>query len=138
MSPQAAASCTCRLAGIKDWRRWQALRQKHTDKLSQALPLPMPRPLLSRQCRSALPAADLALVLGTHVLLVLAIAAMCTHAASKRLYARHRELIVSLGSLHCALACRRISTNGRCAASGGAYPAPAALAVHGSSCCTPL
>ena len=57
--------------------------------------------------------ADLALLCGAHALLALAIAAACTYPPSRRIYVEHRELIVSLASLHCAFMCRRISTNGR-------------------------
>ena len=56
--------------------------------------------------------AELALLGSTHVLLALALAAACTHPPARQLYVRHRELIVSLASLHCNLMARHIALNG--------------------------
>ncbi|PRW32914.1 hypothetical protein C2E21_8122 [Chlorella sorokiniana] len=55
---------------------------------------------------------ELALLGLSHVLLLLALAVLCTYAPARQLYVRHRELIVSLASLQCAFVCRRISNHG--------------------------
>lgn len=49
------------------------------------------------------------------MLVALALAAMCASPSLRPLYIRHRELLVTLGSLHCNLIARRIAVHGRCA-----------------------
>ena len=49
----------------------------------------------------------------SHVLVALTMVAACSHPKLQRQYIRHRELAITLGSLHCTLIARKIAVNGR-------------------------
>lgn len=49
----------------------------------------------------------------SHVLVALTLVAACSHPALRRVYIRHRELAVTLASLHCTFISRKIAVNGR-------------------------